>query len=613
MTLPALLLQSIPPYPYPYLTYTQSPSNTLVVRNLDELSYLEQRIQICFVKYHDHDSRGFLMDETHREPILKAITPHLPSLEHLWVQEPIRWFLPVPLASSLTETNPRIKNPSFNLKQSKAHIAKTFSNLKPDAPICFNYIPFSGLISIQECATVQRKLFINCFSENRGMMIDRNYQDQILPYLPYILSDRILNPILNARGTTKPFFMGSVFIKDNVHKMYKNTQKALIEHLDALNRKKNLNKNYITILEAIGETLFSITPSDFEIALFKISCDERLSGIICSLPMIQDLCDQISDAQENQISCDTLILELEQEIESLDSSVYISKEQLPSVQTVYAQAMNAAQSPLNFTWGISLEQGCRKSMEDAHFFKEFEAGIVTGVFDGHGGSNVSEYASKEFEKKFPASFVDYQDPLYSFNTLIQEINQEIFKNPTWNTQGSTGLICFIDKKTHLIYTATIGDSEANIYRKTDDGLYKSIPLSCVRDWSSEKEAKRASDYYNEPDIALTWPEDLYPKKLRLNGLNVSRSLGDLQRAFNAEGKAGIISKPKVTIQTLLPNDILILACDGLKDYVPEKNIVDLMNTHSEISATQLASLLTTQALDTFSSQDNVTVLVLKCM
>lgn len=616
MTSLNILLQSTTSYKYPYLTYTQSPNNTLVVRNLDELSYLDQRIQMCFVKYHDHDSRGFLMDEKHRETILKTITPHLSSLEHLWVQEPIRWFLPIPVASSLTEMNPQITNPPFNLKRSKDHIVKTLATLKLDAAICFSYIPFSGLISIQECSTVQHKLFVNCFSENRGMMIDKNYQDEILPYLPYILTDRILRPALNARETTKPFFMGSVSIKDSFNKMYKNTQKALTEHLDALNRRKDLNKNYIVILGEIGINLFSINPSAFDVSPLMFSFYQRLlkrSGIPCSLNILKDLCNKVANAKENQKSLNTFILELQQEIEFLNNSGYISKEQLPSIQTICAQAMDETQSPLDFTWGVSSEQGYRKSMEDAHFFKEFKGGIITGVFDGHGGSDVADYASQEFEKKFPMRFAENRDPLYSFTTLIQEINQEIFKNPEWDKQGSTALICFIDKKTQLIYTATIGDSEANIYRKTDDGLYKSIPLSCVRDWSSEKDAKRAADYYNEPDIALTWLNDPYPKKLRLNRLNLSRSLGDLRYGFNAEGKAGIISKPKVTIQTLLPNDILILACDGLKDYVPEKNIVDLMNTHSEISTTELASLLTTQALDTFSSQDNVTVLVLKCM
>lgn len=50
-------------------------------------------------------------------------------------------------------------------------------------------------------------------------------------------------------------------------------------------------------------------------------------------------------------------------------------------------------------------QGWRINMEDAHIIKEVkladgQKGLLVGVFDGHGGEEVSKYAEENFEKTF---------------------------------------------------------------------------------------------------------------------------------------------------------------------------------------------------------------------
>lgn len=280
-------------------------------------------------------------------------------------------------------------------------------------------------------------------------------------------------------------------------------------------------------------------------------------------------------------------------------------------------------TPLKFNYCAADAQGIRPSMEDTHFFKEFEKGAFTAVFDGHGGREIAEFASDTFQKKFPEALDKANGNVHqAMEKLIDEIYQEVVAHKEWNQIGSTAVISFIDKNTRQIYTATIGDSEANIYRKIDGNL-QSIPLSCVRDWSSESDAERASIALGDPNIATEWPK-IKDGKIRFPspfyGVNVSRSIGDCFLAGTKE-KPGVIHKPKITMNQLQPGDLLVLACDGLKDYVSEKEIIQNIeiakseNLLSKIitffTGRNSASRLVDYAINHNHSTDNVTVLAIE--
>lgn len=61
----------------------------------------------------------------------------------------------------------------------------------------------------------------------------------------------------------------------------------------------------------------------------------------------------------------------------------------------------------------------------------------------------------------------------------------------------------------------------------------------------------------------------------MNGINVRRAIGDVGLTENPEEPV-VIHKSKITMNKLQPGDTLILGCDGLKDYVPENEIVDIL-------------------------------------
>lgn len=269
--------------------------------------------------------------------------------------------------------------------------------------------------------------------------------------------------------------------------------------------------------------------------------------------------------------------------------------------------------------------GVRDSMEDAHFYTQIPAGTLFGVLDGHAGQDVAAYAAKKFAKGFTQNLTkNLSDPYKAFNATFTALQEHILKRDgihkpdIWTMIGSTAVIAFVDR-TNRIFTATLGDSELNIYRKNAVGQWKSIPLSCVRDWSSPTDALRASIALNKPELAKDWPAQAGKPRFPLPryGLNVSRALGDagltrwpIDRKEEDEIKPGIIHKPKITVNQLQLGDILIAACDGLKDYVPEREILDKLAEH-EHSFEQTAQSLVDYALGEKNSQDNVTVLAIQ--
>lgn len=272
--------------------------------------------------------------------------------------------------------------------------------------------------------------------------------------------------------------------------------------------------------------------------------------------------------------------------------------------------------PLHLSFSEYAAQGKRAAMEDAHFYLDLEAdkGALVGVFDGHGGKQVADYANKRFQELFPQYLKDFNENVHqTFEKVIYTIHQEVIDNKINDHAGSTGVICFINKITHTIYTATVADSEANIYRDIKKGRKKSIPLSCVRHWGSDKEAARAVRILNNHRIK-TWltkqatKADL--KEFRIGPLNISRAIGDVNFLFvNGIEEQVILPKPKITINQLQPGDLLILACDGLKDVASEQEIIEQIDENT--SKANLAEHLTQYALKVKFSNDNVTVLAIK--
>ena len=108
-------------------------------------------------------------------------------------------------------------------------------------------------------------------------------------------------------------------------------------------------------------------------------------------------------------------------------------------------------------------QGWRSNMEDAHITQAVDIpdsyGQLFGVFDGHGGKEVADYARENFKKEFikNGNFKagDYKKALYeTFMSLDKALQGESFALDT----GCTACVVFITKD--RIFCANAGDSRA---------------------------------------------------------------------------------------------------------------------------------------------------------
>lgn len=286
--------------------------------------------------------------------------------------------------------------------------------------------------------------------------------------------------------------------------------------------------------------------------------------------------------------------------------------------------------PLKLQTGSCQTQGPRPSMDDAHFSIPLPGGILLGVLDGHGdgGKAIANFISHRFQQLFQSTLDKNDNNVHqTFEEIAKVIQTEIVEIRSFDHIGSTAVVCYIQKSTNCIYTATLGDSEANIYRQC-----KSIPLSCVRDWASHRDEQRASlsteGEFVKP-LQEFWKDAHFPSKhRRVNskgsdklveeidisealhyGSNVSRAFGDHEVNKGREIDA-IIAKFKITACRLKRGDILVLACDGLKDYVDEKLIVENITLNSFGSANDISKELINLAIRN-RTKDNVTVVTVK--
>lgn len=225
-------------------------------------------------------------------------------------------------------------------------------------------------------------------------------------------------------------------------------------------------------------------------------------------------------------------------------------------------------------FGVSAMQGWRTSMEDAHMaFPDLSAGIsLFGVFDGHGGAEVSRFCSKHFgeELKKNQNFLDgrfssaLEETFLKMDELLlmpenqAELKQLKNQGSDSNSAGCTANVVLITK-TELI-CANAGDSRSYLY----DCEGKTIALSSDHKPELDEEKKRikaAGGYVSEGRVN--------------DNLNLSRAIGDFEFKKNKKLKPTeqIISAfPDIkTVKLERKPRFLIIGCDGIWETLsPEK-------------------------------------------
>ena len=259
-------------------------------------------------------------------------------------------------------------------------------------------------------------------------------------------------------------------------------------------------------------------------------------------------------------------------------------------------------------------QGWRKRMEDAHITEinkgENNQYDIFGVFDGHGGKEVSQFVKNHFTNELISNsnfklgninqalqetFLKMDDLMRKENGKIElkdllnkskeEDDAQEKKLGTKNSQadmisklistqkseedianmtGCTACVCVIDEKNKKIYFANAGDSREVLCKK---GIAYPMSMDHKPDLQIEKNRIYKAD---------GWITDGRVK----GNLNLSRGLGDLEYKNNnnlSQEEQMITANPDIVCEDLNDDcDFIIIGCDGIWDCLTNQEACDFV-------------------------------------
>ncbi|HLW72609.1 MAG TPA: PP2C family protein-serine/threonine phosphatase [Candidatus Babeliales bacterium] len=240
--------------------------------------------------------------------------------------------------------------------------------------------------------------------------------------------------------------------------------------------------------------------------------------------------------------------------------------------------------------GISSEMNKRNYQEDRFFHGDVDGGTWYGVYDGHGGDVISEFLANNLHNYFSklSHCCMRHKMLLAFeaaeNDAVIKLHPEC---------GSTASVVYI--KNNIAYFAHVGDSRAVLECKG-----KVVLATSDQKPNRPDEKKRIVNAGGKISMNGVW---------RVNGLAVSRSIGDKALKDGAEGQ--IIAVPEITeIPLTADNHFLIIASDGLWDVIENEDAVDMVTKElaKNSSLDDIAQTLKNDAIAK-GSGDNITVCV----
>jgi len=217
----------------------------------------------------------------------------------------------------------------------------------------------------------------------------------------------------------------------------------------------------------------------------------------------------------------------------------------------------------------SCMQGWRIHMEDAHTgylnLPTDKSASYFGVFDGHGGMKVAQYAGNNLHKLLTTqSEYDNGDVPEAIRKSFLQLDQNMLEDKEVRDElaGSTGIIVLI--KDNLIYCGNAGDSRA-----VASVGGRAVSLSHDHKPSIQAERERIISAGGWVD----WN--------RVNGnLALSRALGDFVFKKNTKKSAEeqiVTANPDVIIKEKTDNyEFIVMACDGIWDVLTNQEVINFI-------------------------------------
>jgi serine/threonine protein phosphatase PrpC len=246
-------------------------------------------------------------------------------------------------------------------------------------------------------------------------------------------------------------------------------------------------------------------------------------------------------------------------------------------------------------------QGYRKNMEDFFSLYKDKKYIYVGVYDGHGGDNVSHYIKENFLKYLSHCIDNTKISPSEFKKNVKIINKCFIsfdmkiKNNIINSknQGST-VVCAIISKEYIMI-CHCGDSRAIAYNGRDI-IFSTIDYKPCN--SKEKKRILKSGHVL--------------KNNRIDGqIDISRCLGDFhfKQSYNYNNNA-IISLPGIHILNINQCKFLVLVSDGITNKINNKQLCDYIeyNLQINVPATDISDNIAKYCLYK-EGTDNMTICI----
>lgn len=238
-------------------------------------------------------------------------------------------------------------------------------------------------------------------------------------------------------------------------------------------------------------------------------------------------------------------------------------------------------------------RGTRYEMEDnSCLAKKFGGNvdwIFGGVFDGHGGPDVADFAARNIRRLFLTKIMDGMTETEAFRKSYLEISER----KGFEMVGCCALSFFA--KGNELYVANSSDCRmVMVYKKRVDQITKDHTLC---DLEEEERILRAGGELKE---SASFKGDF--------GLRPTRSLG-----YHYLKSIGIIAEPDVFSRVIpdIPDIYLVAATDGVWEKIKNDDLVEIAKVSR--SAREMAGKILSLLLNLYShtSLDNIALIIAK--
>ena len=230
---------------------------------------------------------------------------------------------------------------------------------------------------------------------------------------------------------------------------------------------------------------------------------------------------------------------------------------------------------------------------DTQFDETLAKGALIGLFTGQGGARVATIAHEHFVKEFENQLLQSNGNVdQAFRSLFNQIQNTTSNLPECREMSASGVVCYLQDST--IYTATLGNVEANIFRKfknrKSETVTKAIPLSPIKTCALIETSGASSKKKKSPSVH---------EMSRFVGNTPSKNLlvADPEHAH----------QPEIGINRVKQGDVIVIAPQKLGGLVPLSQQIKLIDAQpSSFQRVNLAKDLGKKAIENFVTKKEET-------